>query len=340
METSPITARSLEKYYYIDGDEFERAYKEHLSGFRSWNQLDHADRWLIFPENMGEHLSIDETSLSDGELYTILTNKERHGRKGALVAIIQGTQIDNTIKVLNQLPFKDRCRVKEVTMDFCEGMNTVVKTCFIRARRTIDRFHMQRLCCDALQELRLKLKREAHKKEVEAREQFKHKRKRKNASKKIRKNKRFEPERLANGDTLCELLSRSHYLLQTSYDKWSASQQERARILFDIYPELRKGYNLTHYLRMIFNNKRHTIESGRLALKDWYASVAEFDNDAFNTVAATIYEREKDILNYFIRRATNASAESFNSKIKSFRAQLRGVVDVKFFLFRVSKIWG
>ena len=33
----------------------------------------------------------------------------------------------------------------------------------------------------------------------------------------------------------------------------------------------------------------------------------------------------------------NAAAESFNAKIKTFRAQLRGVVDINFFLFRLAK---
>ncbi|MDD5910511.1 MAG: transposase, partial [Bacteroidales bacterium] len=37
--------------------------------------------------------------------------------------------------------------------------------------------------------------------------------------------------------------------------------------------------------------------------------------------------------------STNASAESFNSKIKNFRAQLRGVSDVKYFLFRLQNIY-
>ena len=46
-----------------------------------------------------------------------------------------------------------------------------------------------------------------------------------------------------------------------------------------------------------------------------------------------------DILNFFDNRSTNASAESFNAKIKSFRAQLRGISDVKYFLFRLQKIY-
>ncbi|HJD74713.1 transposase, partial [Bacteroides reticulotermitis] len=36
---------------------------------------------------------------------------------------------------------------------------------------------------------------------------------------------------------------------------------------------------------------------------------------------------------------TNAASESFNAKIKQFRAQLRGVRDINFFLFRLSKIY-
>ncbi|HET6555944.1 MAG TPA: DDE transposase, partial [Prolixibacteraceae bacterium] len=34
-----------------------------------------------------------------------------------------------------------------------------------------------------------------------------------------------------------------------------------------------------------------------------------------------------------------ASAESFNAKIKAFRASFRGVRNVSFFLFRLSKIY-
>lgn len=45
------------------------------------------------------------------------------------------------------------------------------------------------------------------------------------------------------------------------------------------------------------------------------------------------------ILNYFDNRSTNASAESFNAKVKAFRAQFRGVKDIPFFIFRLAKIF-
>ncbi|MDR0505664.1 MAG: hypothetical protein LBH32_02440 [Dysgonamonadaceae bacterium] len=43
--------------------------------------LSHAEDWLLFPQNIGAQLSIDETTLSDGELYTIVTNKATKGWK-------------------------------------------------------------------------------------------------------------------------------------------------------------------------------------------------------------------------------------------------------------------
>src|SRR3712207_8092446 len=90
METSPVTCRTLEDFYHIDGHQFEKQYKEILSRYREWDQLAHAQDWLLFPENIGPHLAIDETALSNGELYTIVTNRDKHGRKGCLVAVIAG----------------------------------------------------------------------------------------------------------------------------------------------------------------------------------------------------------------------------------------------------------
>ena len=51
------------------------------------------------------------------------------------------------------------------------------------------------------------------------------------------------------------------------------------------------------------------------------------------------WENYIDILNFFDNRSTNASAESFNAKIKNFRAQLRGISDIKYILFRLQKIY-
>ena len=155
METKPTTSRSLDNYYHINGDTFEKQYKEVLSGYRQWNEYSHADEWLIFPENVGKRLCIDETSISDGELYTIVSNPEARGRKGSLVALVKGVSSNDVIDTLKLIPEDKRSVVEEVTMDLSNSMYLIIRRCFPKAKRTIDRFHVQKLACDALQEIRI-----------------------------------------------------------------------------------------------------------------------------------------------------------------------------------------
>ena len=57
--------------------------------------MDHAEEYMLFPDNFGEDMSLDETCLSNGEVYTILTDKAAHGGKGALAAMVRGlTKLD------------------------------------------------------------------------------------------------------------------------------------------------------------------------------------------------------------------------------------------------------
>ena len=56
-----MTCRTLEEFYHIDGHTFEKQYKVVLSGFRDWNHLEHSDEWLLFPDNIGPSIAIDES---------------------------------------------------------------------------------------------------------------------------------------------------------------------------------------------------------------------------------------------------------------------------------------
>ena len=100
-------------------------------------------------------MSIDETSLSNGELYTIVTNKAAKGKKGALVAIVEGTKSEKIIEVLEKIPEEKLQQVEEVTLDMTDSMRKVVRRTFPQASRVIDRFHVQKLAYDALQEMRI-----------------------------------------------------------------------------------------------------------------------------------------------------------------------------------------
>ena len=326
METSPVTCRTLEEFYHIDGHTFAKQYKEVLSGFREWDQLDHADEWLLFPDNVGPRLAIDETSLSNGELYTFVTNRDARTRERSLVAVVAGTKSEDVISVLLRIDGEKRMAVREVTLDLSDSMRKIVRTVFPKASRVIDRFHIQKLACDAVQELRIKHRWNAIQQANDEMEDAK------------LKGDDYVPFRYPNGDTRRELLIRSRYLLFKSADNWTDRQKQRAAILFEEYPDIKKAYGLCHSLRMIFS--KNTIkDAARLSMARWYNKVEEAGLHSFNVIAATFYEHYDEILNFYNNRSSNAMVESFNAKIKLFRANLRGVADRKFFLFRIANLF-
>jgi transposase len=306
-----------------------RIYRNHLSDFLTWTEKDHADEWLVFPENIGSHLSIDEVEVSGGDLYTVLTNKERHGKSGCLVAMVQGTKVETVTAAINRIPLEKRKSVRTITRDLADTMTDIATNCLPDAQQIDDRFHVQQLVSDALQEIRVALRKDAIKadnlKVREARE----------------KGKYHKPHRYENGDTVKELLARGRYVLYKASGRWTDSQKERASILFREFPQLQDAYELTMHFRGIYEHAE-SADDARQRLQRWYESVRErlelFPN--FATPMQTIQLHEDTIVNYFHDRRTNASAESFNAKIKNFRALQRGVSDVKFFLYRLVKLYG
>lgn len=313
---------------------------------------------MLLPDNIGISMSIDETSLN-GELYTILTNKAGQGKKGSIVAMIKGTRVGDIVSVLKELPEEKRMLVCEISMDFSDSMRAAVKEVFPEAEIVVDCFHVVKRCGDAIEELRLKCKREAVRERK--REEAEHKKKlalrvamrkayrkkhpknykgRKRGRKPLRLNAKYMPEVLSNGDTKVELLTRSRGLLMKSPDKWTESQKKRARLVFEYYPKIKEAYGIVSSLRALFRNHNLDKKMAKEKIKDWYSKVSECTFREVKAARDIIREREDEVLNYFNEYVTNASAESFNAKIKAFRSQLRGVVDMRFFMYRLSRIFG
>ena len=205
-------------------------------------------------------------------------------------------------------------------------MKNIAKTCFPKAIQVTDRFHVQKLALEALQDIRIKHRWNAIDSENQGIKIAKE------------KSKEYLPEVFDNGDTRKQLLARSRYLLYKPPEKWTQNQYLRSKILFEQYPDIKKAFNLNQSLRNIYNTKS-SIKVAYTKLAHWYNEVEKSGFRAFNTIANTISINYRSILNYFINRSTNASAESFNAKIKDFRAQFRGVKNVEFFLFRLTTIF-
>jgi transposase len=279
----------------------------------------------LFEENIGAYLSIDEVSLSKGELYTFLTNKSGKGKKGTLVACIKGTLSKDIIEVLEKISIEKRSQVKEVTLDMAKNMEAAMKKVFTNAKLVTDRFHVVRLAMEALQHIRVNLKWKEMDKENEAVKAAKE------------KNEPYEAEELENGDTPKQLLARCRYALAKKEGEWTENQKERTAILFKKYPELKTAYHQTLAFRNIYEDR--DIINAKKRFTDWCNEVIDKQIKEFYTVANTVKYNLDNILNFFVNRNTNASAESFNSKLKLFRANLRGVTDTKFFLFRLAKLF-
>ena len=362
MDSETITARQIGYTYMINSSTFAKRYKDTLSDFEAWEQKEHASEWILIPQNAGKEQGIDEISLQ-GELYTIVHNKEAHGRKGAIIAAVKGTNPADVLKVLMQLPADKREMVESITMDLSDCMRTIARVAFPRATVIRDCFHVVKRGGEGCEEIRLRLKREAvkdmnrqkaefrkHLEDLAAQRKTYRERMRKKHGKNWKKSKRgrkpkrlntrFEPQRLENGETPVEALTRCRKQLSTSREKWSKTQEKRAKILFARYSKLEEAYNLINFLRAIFKNKKLTKEAAKQKFMEWYKKVAACTLREVKSVRDTIRYYEDEILNYFDGRKTNASAESLNSKIKCFRAQVKGVKDIPFFMYRLATVLG
>ncbi len=254
-----------------------------------------------------------------------MTNRDAHGGKGALVAAIRGTKSETVIAVLDKIPLAKRKTVREITLDLSSSMMLIARRSFPKATVTNDRFHVHKLYYDAIDELRISLRWMAR--DIENEE----------IARCRKEGVAYVPFRYANGDTRRQLLARAKYILTKHASKWTKSQQWRADIIFEFYPELKKAYDLAMDLTDIFNRKVDK-DTARLNLARWYNKVDEMGGGQFRTVTETFRNHYDTILNYFLNRSTNAGAESFNAKVKAFRSQFRGVTDIPFFLFRLSKL--
>lgn len=306
--------------YCVNGKYFAELYRNKLSDYHQWCDDELTGGFYFNGANIGANMSLDETCLSNGEVWTFLTNKEGHGGRGTLAAAVPGTKSDEIITTLIGAMGKTlRRKVKEVTCDLSPSMMLIAAEVFYNAHVVNDRFHVQQVYNEAVDEIRVDIRRQLIA-EDNARD-------------------KSEPAvTYSNGETMRQILARSKHTLMMAQNKWTDIQRHRANILFKHYPILKAAYHLAMELRCIFNMKLSPTKAmGKM--NEWYEKVMTLGNNNFRSVIKTFKNHAPTILNYFRRRATNASAEAFNSKVKLFRSQMRGVRDRDFFIFRLVKLY-
>lgn len=320
VETTALSIKHIAQMYCVNGKHFAELYRNKISGYDEWWMEELSNGFYFNPANIGPYMSLDETCLSNGEVWTFLTNKEGHGGKGTLAAAIPGTKSDEIISVLvNAMGRMTRRKVKEITCDLSPSMMLIAGEVFYNANVVNDRFHVQQVYNEAVDEIRIDIRRQL-------------------IAEENNRDKSQPPKTYSNGETMRQILARSKHTLMMASNKWNDTQRHRANILFKHYPILRQAYELAMELRAIFNRKTKRTKAMKL-LNGWYEKVSALGNPNFRSVIKTFKNHAPTILNYFLRRATNASAEAFNSKVKIFRSQMRGVRDRDFFIFRLVKLF-
>lgn len=101
----------------------------------------------------------------------------------------------------SQIPQEQREQVENITLDMANSMYSIACLSFPKALQIIDRFHVQKLMHEALQDLRIQYRWQAMDEENKAIKQAKE------------KAEEYTPARFENGDMLKQVLARSRYLL-------------------------------------------------------------------------------------------------------------------------------
>jgi transposase len=268
-------------------------------------------------ENFGEEMAVDEKMI-DEEFYTVITNRQT-GKIAMLAETLQEADLSKLMDKISEA----KNVVKEITVDLSPTYERFCEQSFPGAVVVADKFHVVKHIVEAIQALRLRLKQE----EI--------------AKLPTTKKERREYEKatkLINGESRIEMLTRSRYVLFKRQENWTTSQQKRATLLFEIFPQIKSTYELTQQIRQWLDKENVGKYEWQIErqLVAWYDNAEQQKLPEVENLIRLISSHEQIIMNYFIKGKTNAKAEAMNSKIQRFITANYGVRDKDFFMYRLA----
>lgn len=249
-------------------------------------------------------LGLDEISLLKGhrDFVTIVSTQDKNGNP-VLLAVLKGREKQTVVEFLKTIPKRLRKTIEEVCCDLYEGFINAVEEVLTNAKIVADRFHVAKLYRAAVDELR----------KIEMKE-----------LKQVLKKEEYAG------------LKGVLWALRKKSEDLEPEEREMLDLLFECSPLLRKAYRLREKLTRIFDNEKHTKESGRRAIRRWMAEVRDSGLNCFDKFLATLEERMDLITNYFISRSSSGWVEGLNNKIKVLKRRSYGIKNLAN-LFR--RIW-
>ena len=330
MDEKPVNFTTIGSFLHLKPQTVYSWYRHYLSGYpeavesKEWGKdnftgSDKREKSvpILKAENFGEQMSVDEKMI-DEEFYTVMTNRET----GKIALLAETLQVADLNKLIAKISATKNI-VKTITADLSPTYEKFCEQSFSAATIVADKFHVVKHIIEAVQALRLRLKQEETA--------------RLPVTKKERK--KYEKQtRLINGESRIEMLTRSRYVLFKRQEDWTVSQQKRAALLFEIFPQLKSTYELTLQIRQWLDKENigkyeWVIER---QLIDWYDCAEQQKLPEVENLIRLIGSHEQKIMNYFKTGKTNARAEAMNNKIQRFITANYGVRDKDFFMYRLA----
>jgi transposase len=332
VDDKPVNFTTIGGFLQLKPQTVYGWYRNYLSGYpeavesKQWGKdnFTGSDRReklvpVLKPENFGEQMSVDEKMI-DEEFYTVLTNRET----GKIALLAETLQVADLNKLIDKTG--EAKKVKTITADLSPTYEKFCEQSFPDAMIVADKFHVVKHIIEAVQTLRLRIKQE----EI--------------ARLPTTKKERREYEKqtkLINGESRIEMLTRSRYVLFKRTQNRTASQQKRAALLFETFPQIKAAYELTQQIRKWLDKENVGQYEWKTEqqLIHWYDCAEQAKLPEVENLIRIIGSNEEKIMNYFKTGKTNAKAEAMNAKIQRFIIANYGVRDKDFFLYRLARYY-
>lgn len=264
--------------------------------------------FIANPDNVGASMCLDDKEIS-GRSFSILSN-QKTGKIAFMMDSVRFFELKKGFEFLGE-------SIKKIKTLNCDMAPSYLKFCrevLPQAKIVIDKFHVMKYVYEAVQQVRLEIRKELF-------------------SQMAKGQKTRKDEALL---TDLEQLKKSKVPLSRSKDMWSEDQKIIMNNLFVSYPKLKEAYNLAQNFKFWYDKKNAT--KGYLQInKELHIWLEKLEGiKQFEQVIKMIQKHENEILNYFKNPQTNARAERLNGKIERFISNSYGARDLDFMIFRIK----
>ena len=232
-------------------------------------------------QRFSKRIGVDEFAIRKGHNYaTAITDLVKREICG-----IGEKRTSNTLKDLLGEEADRLKKVREVTLDMWKPFHKAIKEVLPKARRTIDRFHVERYFSKAVAKCRQRLSKENPK--------------------------------------IGKQLKKHRTLFVTQGKNLSPEKRQIRNDLLGFVPELKRAVRILEALRHWYQTpKAHSSAVHKLAILVRILKMSKIAE--LEALAKTLETWQVEIANYFLSYSTNGISEGFNTKIKLIKRSSYG----------------